>query len=162
MPGVADRIVYQYDVADQDADASDTSGHGSHVASIIAAQDGSSTGLVPGVDLIVLKVFGDDGNGYFSFVEQALTWTINHADEYNIVAVNMSFGDEANWAQAEGHYGISDELITLAGMNIICVGAAGNGFARFDSDPGLAYPAADPNVISVGAVWDGDHGGPQW
>ena len=43
---------------------------------------------------------------------------------------------------------------------MISVAAAGNGFADFGGGLGLAYPAADPNVLAVGAVWDSNRGGP--
>ena len=158
--GIADRIVYQYDFADGDADASDVAGHGSHVSSIIVSQDGVYSGVAAGADLIHLKVFSDDGRGYFSYVEQALQWVIANASQYNVAAVNMSVGDGSNWTQSVGLYGLSDELAVLADMNVITVSAAGNSYALHGGQPGLAYPAADPNSLSVGAVWDADRGGP--
>ncbi len=157
--GVADRIVFQYDFADGDNDASDHSGHGSHVSSVIASQDEMYQGVAPGSDIIHLKVFGDDGIGYFSYVEQALQWVIDHVDTYNIAAVNLSVGDGLNWTQPRGLHGIDDELAVLAGQNVITVAAAGNTYGLTGIE-GLAYPAADPNTVSVGAVWDADRGGP--
>jgi len=157
--GIDDRIVYQWDFADRDPDASDRAGHGSHVASVAASQDGRYVGVAPGASIIELKVFGDDGRGSFASVEQALEWVIQNAALFNVVAVNMSLGDAQNWTGPLSAYGIGDELSTLAGMNVITVAAAGNNYALAGA-PGLAYPAADPNVISVGAVWDGDRGGP--
>ncbi|WP_371316540.1 putative Ig domain-containing protein [Dolichospermum heterosporum] len=41
----------------------------------------------------------------------------------------------------------------MASQNIIISAAAGNSFYQYGSKPGLAYPAIDPNVIAVGAVW---------
>ena len=158
--GVADRIVYQYDFADGDSDAGDRIGHGSNVTSIVASSDADHLGVAPGVNIIHLKVFGDDGRGQFSYAEQALQWVIQNATAYHVAAVNLSFGDQGNWGQSTGLFGISDELATLAAMDVIVVASAGNGFATFYSQPGVAYPAADPNVIAVGAVWDADHGGP--
>ena len=158
--GVADRIVYQYDFADGDADATDITGHGSNVTSILASQDAIYGGVASGVDIISLKVFGDDGSGSFAYVEQALQWVINNASAYNIAAVNLSVGDGGNFTRETGQYGLSDELAALADLNVITVSAAGNNFARYDSQPGLAYPAADPNAISVGAVYDSNQGGP--
>lgn len=150
--GTADRIVYQYDFADNDTDATDVNGHGSHVASILGSQDSTYTGIAPEVDLIALKVFKDNGNGYFSDLEESLQWVINNAITYDIASVNLSLGDEQNWNNDEGRYGIGDELAALANMGIIVTAAAGNNFSRFGSTPGLAYPAADANTVSVGAV----------
>ena len=156
--GIADRIVYQYDFADDDNDASDRTGHGSHVSSIIGSEDSVYGGIAPGVDIVHLKVFEDDGAGYFAYVEQALQWVVANAATFNVAAVNLSVGDGLNWTQATGQYGLADELAAIAAQNIITVSAAGNGFASFDSHQGLSYPAADPNTISVGAVWDADRG----
>lgn len=157
--GVADRIIFQYDFADNDFDASDQTGHGSHVAGLIAGGDLRYPGIAPEANIIALKVFGDDGRGKFADVERALQWVIENAVAYNIDAVNLSLGDGMNWSTSIGGYGISDELAVLADLGVITVAAAGNGYGLFNS-PGLAYPAADPNTISVGAVWDSNRGGP--
>ena len=55
--GIDDRIMFQYDFADGDPNASDVAGHGSHVASLIGSQDSAYPGVAPGTDLIALKVF---------------------------------------------------------------------------------------------------------
>ena len=149
---IADRIVYQYDFADDDNDATDKNGHGSHVSSIIGSSDSTYGGIAPDADLIALKVFKDNGSGFFSDLEESLQWVINNATTYNVASVNLSLGDEKNWTASSGRYGIDDELAALSAMGIIVAAAAGNNFAEFNSRPGVAYPAADPNVISVGAV----------
>ncbi len=158
--GVADRIVFSWDFADGDADAGDRNGHGSHVASLIGGQDATYGGVAQGADLIALKVFSDSGAGYFSYLEQALQWVVNNADAYHVGVVNLSLGDGGNWDTAMGRYGLGDELAALAGMNILVTAAAGNNFFSFGSDMGVAYPAADPAVLAVGAVWSGSFGGP--
>jgi hypothetical protein len=73
--------------------------------------------------------------------------------------VNLSLGDGANWADAGSHYGLGDEFAALAAQNVITVAAAGNNYANVNA-LGVAYPAADPAVLAVGAVWAGDFGGP--
>jgi VCBS repeat-containing protein len=144
--GIADRIVYQYDFADGDTDASDVSGHGSHVASI-ASQ------IAPESNIIVLKVFKDSGTGSFADLEKALQWVVTNAKTYNVGTVNLSLGDGGNWNTAQSRYGIGDELAAIASQNIITASATGNDFFKDASVQGNAYPAADPNVIGVGAVW---------
>jgi PKD repeat protein len=162
--GVADRIVYQYDFADDDTDASDRNGHGSNIGSLIGAADGvyggAYTGIAPGADLIALKVFRDDGQGLFSYLENALRWVVVHADQFNVGVVNLSLGDGGNWNAAIARFGLGDELAALAAHNIIVTAAAGNNFARFGGAWGVAYPAADPAVLAVGATWSADSGGP--
>jgi hypothetical protein len=157
--GIADRIVYSYDFADNDADASDRNGHGSNVTSIVGSSNATHRGMAPGVNLIHLKVFKDSGAGSFAYTEAALRWVVANVQNYNIVSVNMSLGDTRNWATHQQLYGISDEIATLAAQNVMVVAASGNDFARFNSTRGMAYPAADPNVIAVGAVYDRNFGG---
>jgi uncharacterized delta-60 repeat protein len=160
--GVADRIVYQYDFADGDADASDVNGHGSNVASIAAGSDTTNGGMAPGANIIALKVFGDSGTGSFGTIESALQWVAANADLYNIASVNMSLGDTQNWTSAVQLYGISDEMQALATKNVIVCAADGNSFYEFGSTQGVAYPAADPNSLAIGATFDGNNGGIAW
>ncbi|MBL9032274.1 MAG: choice-of-anchor D domain-containing protein [Phycisphaerae bacterium] len=151
--GIADRIVYSYDFADNDANASDVNGHGSNVSSIVASQNPTYRGMAPGCNIIHLKVFTNAGGGNFSYVERALQWVVSNVSTYNIVSVNMSLGDSGNYNSQRSLYGIGDELAALAGSNVAVVVAAGNDYSRFNTQ-GVAYPAADPNVLAVGAVYD--------
>jgi len=155
--GIADRIVYHYDFADNDLDASDVNGHGSNVSSIVASSDSTFTGIAPGADIIHLKVFTDAGGGNFGYVEQALQWVLENVDTYNIASVNMSIGDSQNWNTAISGYGLGDELAALAAQNVIVVSSSGNNYFRYQS-PGVGYPAADPNSLSIGAVYDSNVG----
>jgi hypothetical protein len=159
--GIGDRIVYQWDFADNDADATDVSGHGSNVTSIIGSQDATYKGIAPGVNIIALKVFSNSGSGSFSNIEKALQWVSANATAYNIASVNMSLGDGGNYNTSQTLYGISDELAALAAQNIITVSAAGNSYFSYQTQ-GVSYPAADPNSLAVGAVWDGNNGSVSW
>jgi Ca2+-binding RTX toxin-like protein len=149
--GIADKIVYQYDFADNDTDASDKNNHGSHVASIASA-------VAPDANLIILKVFKDSGTGSFADLEKALQWVNTNATAYNIVSVNLSLGDGQDWTTPISRYGIGDELASIAAQSVLISAAAGNGFYTYNSQVGLAYPAIDPSVISVGAVWADNFG----
>jgi uncharacterized delta-60 repeat protein len=149
--GIADKIVYQYDFADNDTDASDKNNHGSHIASIASA-------VAPESNLIILKVFKDGGTGSFSDLEKALQWVNSNTSAYNIASVNLSLGDGQDWTTPLSRYGIGDELAAIASQNVLISAAAGNGFYTYNSQVGLAYPAIDPSVISVGAVWADNFG----
>ncbi|WP_254565794.1 S8 family serine peptidase, partial [Oscillatoria sp. HE19RPO] len=158
--GIADRIVYNYDFAYGDANASDVDGHGSNVSSIVASQDGTYTGMAPNSDIIHLKVLGDNGKGDWGWTEQALQWVIANAETYNIASVNMSLGDSGNFNNATSEYGLGDEIAKLKSQGVIVVSASGNDFFPHSSVQGVSYPAADPNSLSIGAVWTGNYGGP--
>ena len=157
--GVADRIVYQWDFADDDADASDANGHGSHIASLIGATDNLYAGVAPGTDLIALKVFKDSGEGTFGYLERALQWVLANHVQYGIGVINLSLGDSGNWTNEFSRYGIGDELAALAQTDVIVVAAAGNNYLQVGR-MGVAYPASDPAAIAVGATWAADFGGP--
>ena len=167
--GIADRIAYNFDFSgDNDADASDTIGHGSNVAGIIGSASGSYLGVAPAVDIIALKVFPDNEHsvpiGDMSRdLEEALSWVVDNHASYNIVAVNLSLGD-GNYASPSSAQRIySDELSSLIDSGVAVVAAAGNSFhSPYNSAEGLAAPAVFSNVISVGAVFDGDYGAESW
>lgn len=155
--GVADRLVYSYDFADNDSNAEAVSPHGSNVTSIVGSSGTIHRGMAPGVNLIHLKVFSDRDNdgARWTDVERALKWVISNAARYNVVSVNMSLGGgmyrsapPAQW------HGIADELATLATRKILVSAAAGNDYDDTNSQLGLSYPAADPNVLAVGAVFE--------
>ena len=154
--GISDRIVFNFDFANDDEQADDGDGHGSNVSSIAASQDPDFPGVAPGADIIHLQVL--DANGQWNDVEQALQWVVENAEEFNIASVNMSLGDNDNYQTNQLLLGLDDELAALTARNVIAVAAAGNSFFTFNSQQGVAYPAADPNTIAVGATWDGNNG----
>lgn len=155
---ISDRIVFQYDFANNDGDATDFHGHGSNVTSIVGSNDGQHTGMAPDVDLIHLKVFTDAGAGTFSYTESALQWVVANAVAYNIVSVNLSLGDSGNYNSSLIAYGIGDEIAAIRSLGVAVVSAAGNDFYNFSSAQGVAYPAADPNSMAIGAVYDANIG----
>ena len=155
---VSDRIVYHWDFADNDNDASDANGHGSNVSSIIGSSHATYTGMAPGVNIIHLKVFTNAGSGNFGYVESALNWIVANATTYNIVSVNMSLGDSGNYTTAQSRYGIGDELAALATLGITVVSSSGNSFYNYAGLQGVGYPSADPNSLSIGAVYDSNTG----
>ncbi len=158
--GMAAGIAYEYNFINNTSQANDVLGHGSVVSSIIGSHDTTNPGIAPGVRIIDLKVLDDAGNGDFGTIGRALQWVAANAAKYNIVSVNMSFGDGGNYNQPTSLYGLGNTLAQLAAENVIVVSAAGNNFATDHSTQGVAYPAADPNSLAVGAVWGSALGGP--
>jgi len=151
------RIVHDWDYVNDDNDADDDNGHGTHVSSIAASEDGTLTGMAPDADIVVLKVADDEGFVDLADVEDALSWIAEHADEFNIVSVNMSLGLGNYNTAVTGS--LSNELEFLVdALNIIVVSASGNSFNSYSSAEGVAYPAADANSLAVGAVYDEDLG----
>jgi len=153
--GIGDKIVFQYDFADNDGDASDVAkrgtGHGTHVSSTIVSSDETYPGIAPEANVIAFRVLGTNG-GTLEDIEAALRKTIELADKYNIVVVNMSLGDGSLNTELINDSPISDELETLAAMGIIVVSASGNEFNYHDSQQGVSWPSAEQYSFSIGAV----------
>ena len=117
----------------------DQQGHGTLVTGVIAASmnSGNVVGIAPEVEIIVIKAECDD-NGTF-LRSSDLVYGVYYAIERDAQVVNMSFGGEAD---------IFSEALQLAyDSDVICVAAAGN-----DGTATPSFPAADPNVIAVGAL----------
>ena len=161
--GIADRIVYSYDFyGANDTNASDFNGHGSNVASIVGSQDATYTGMAPGTNIIALKVFPDgSGSASSNDIREALAWVVNNATTYNVVAVNMSlgYGDNLNTPTPSAYY--SSELASLATKNVAVVVSSGNSYYQYQTQ-GVDSASADPNVWSIGAVWDRNAGSFSW
>jgi len=132
----------------------DRHGHGTHVAGIVGARDNGIgvIGVAPGARLWAVKVFGDNGTGYVSWLICGLNWVAAHAD--TIEVANYSGG--ASGSDTPNCGGASDPLhqavcrVVQAGVTLVV--AAGNG----GSDARNTIPAAYPEVLAVGAIVDTD------
>ncbi len=160
--GVADRIVYRADFVEPGGSGDDLYGHGTHVSSIAASQDETYAGVAPGVNIINLRALNAFGSGSAAALEEALQWVVANVSAYNIVSVNMSlsFGDNNAAPTTKPALGLSDEIAALAAQDVVVASASGNLFFGYQGVPGVAYPSADPNSLSIGAVWDSNAGGP--
>lgn len=149
------KVVAGYDFVDNDPDPLDVDGHGTEVAGVIAARPFEFngfhySGIAPDANLVALRVSSDEG-APDGLIEKALRWVIDHRNDYNIRAVNISLGS-GNYAADQTSDQLSDELKTLADANVAVFAASGNSGDTAEGSTGIAYPAADPNVISVGSV----------
>ncbi|GAB6165216.1 hypothetical protein JCM19992_12160 [Thermostilla marina] len=124
--------------------------HGTHVAGILASQDTRAPGLVPGVDLIALRVFETSGRASVANVEEALSWVHLHRNDfrYPVTTVNISLGLEQNDPVASNTAPFEDELSLLESDGIVVVAAAGNSFLTYQT-PGLNYPASSATVVAA-------------
>src|SRR5439155_5173887 len=158
--GAGKRVVAGWDFANNDANPMDDNGHGTHVAGIIGSSDATYSGIAPNVNLIALKVLGADGSGTFGNVQKALDWVVANRAKYNIVAINLSLGT-GNYTSNPYTY-LDADFSALKNAGVFMSVAAGNSFYAYKSAVGLDYPAIDPLVVSVGAVYDGNFGQVAW
>src|SRR5262245_23580384 len=133
----------------------DDSGHGTHIAGIIAGNGhdsgGRRTGMAPAARLIVLKALDSAGNGRVSDVVAAIEYAVAHRDELNIRVINLSIATPV-------YESYETDPLTIAAKNavdagIVVVAAAGNngaspgGSTRYG---GITAPGNAPWVLTVG------------
>lgn len=146
----------------------DTFGHGTHLAGIIAGNDGGSSlkqdpasqqvfkGVAPGAKIISLKVATYDGATDVSQVIAAIDWVVEHRNDpgLNIRVLNLAFGTDSTQDYRIDPLAYAVEVAWRKG--IVVVVAAGN-----EGNSGrLNDPAIDPFVIAVGAEDMNDTPGP--
>lgn len=121
----------------------DASGHGTHVAGTIAAMN-NAIGVVgvnntPALlDLVIVKVFGDDGKWAYS---STLIAALNQCRNNGANVVSMSLGGERQ-SRAE-----KVAFANAYAAGVLSVAAAGN-----DGNTRKSYPASYDSVISVAAI----------
>jgi subtilisin/minor extracellular protease Epr len=113
-------------------------GHGTHVAGIISASDNNIgvTGVAPSSDIYSIKVLSAYGTSDVDTIIKGLEWSIDN----KMQIVNMSF------YLLEDSKKLHNVIKKAYNANIILVAAAG------DQNDRANYPAAYPEVISVGAT----------
>ncbi len=164
---------------------SDDSGHGTHVAGIIAARrQPGMRGIAPYANVVPLKVISGVNNlSYDSDVLNALNWVLDYNKKHldsPISVVNMSFellNNNFCWNPV-GDCIMPDQktlklfqsvIQQLRNSDVAVVAAAGNGYGitsniteRCFTQHGMAFPAIIPEVISVASVYDADLPGYQY
>ncbi|MGE3489712.1 MAG: S8 family serine peptidase [Vicinamibacterales bacterium] len=153
----------------------DGCGHGTHVAGIVAgngaSSDGQYAGVAPNVELVVLRVLGDDCSGNTSDVIDALEWVARNHRAHNIKVVNLSLGHDVHESiftdplvqavERLARKGIA--VVTAAGNKGFLADAEGNPIDR-DGNPipeggtpirvagGVGVPCNAPSSICVGSL----------
>ena len=156
--GTSYRVVGGWDFAENDANPYDDGPagfHGTHVAGIVGSDNTTHRGVASGADLVALRVFADNGAGYFSWVEDALQWVHDNRDSFEnpITTVNLSLGTNWNADSIPSWAMLEDEFAQLEQVGLFISVSAGNSFESFNV-PGLSYPAASSYVVPVASVDD--------
>ncbi len=138
----------------------DTFGHGTHMAGIIAGRDSgvkddqlddkkNFAGIAPGATLINMKVAAADGATDVSQVIAAIDWVVAHRNDpgLNIRVLNLSFGTDST--QDEQLDPLSHAVESAWRSGIVVVVSAGNDGTAATR---LSMPAANPYVVAVGAA----------
>ncbi|BCY14003.1 S8 family peptidase [Actinoplanes sp. L3-i22] len=130
------RASYGYDFADDDSNAADCNGHGTHVAGTIG---GTHYGVAKNVRLVAVRVLDCDGGGYISDVIDGVDWVTRNAVKPAVA--NMSMGGENSPSL---DLAVEDSIAS----GVTYVVAAGNE----DTSAVWSSPADVPAAITVGAT----------
>jgi serine protease len=139
------RFVDPYDFVAGNPYPLDREGHGTFVAAMIAESTNNRiglTGLAYGARIMPIRVLDADGNGDSATIARGIRYAVKHGAQ----VINLSLEFDISITASE----IPDIIHAIAFAHrhgVVVVAAAGN-----DSTPKLAYPAAAPAVISVGAT----------
>jgi uncharacterized repeat protein (TIGR01451 family) len=148
-PASTCRVVYDQDFY-SGSNASTETTHGTNVSAI-------ALGVAPGADLAMFDVF-EGSNASISDVITAMDTSISDQATYNIVAINLSLGDESSNSSPCTDSPLASAVTSASNAGIITVAASGNS----GSKSGLQMPACTPGVVSVGAVYNGSYGTGSW
>jgi subtilisin family serine protease len=117
----------------------DENGHGTAMASVIAAKPGASPvqGIAPGCPVLIVRAFSADGYGEDDDIVRGILYAVRRGAR----VISCSFGDEVpSQMMAEAiRYAVSQGVVVVA--------SSGNGVGARPH-----YPSGFPEVISVGAV----------
>ncbi|MBH0243074.1 S8 family peptidase [Streptomyces cavourensis] len=134
------RATSGFDAVDNDDDADDGNGHGTHVAGTIA---GASHGVAKKAKIVAVRVLDDNGSGTTEQVIAGIDWVAANASGPSVA--NMSLGGGADPAL--------DEAVQKAIAAGVTFGvAAGNE----SSDAGQVSPARVPEAITVASSTEAD------
>jgi serine protease AprX len=148
---LAGKVIDGFDFSGEGSYTTDSFGHGTFVAGVIAgsgaASGGAIKGVAPGAKLVALKVAGADGSSDVVRVIAAIQWAVNHAAADHIRVLNLSLGTDSTQSWRVDPLDAAVEGAWRAGL-VVTVAAGNSGAA------GISKPGDDPYVITVGASDD--------
>lgn len=141
VPDLKDtKLVQGYDFVNDQVEAYDDNGHGTHVAGTIAQSTNNGygvAGIAHEASLMPLKVLGGSGGGTISDIAEAIKFAADNGAD----VINMSLG-------GGGESKLMQEAIDYAhSKGVVIVAAAGN-----SNQNSASYPARYPKVIGVSAL----------
>jgi len=135
-----------FNAINDSTDVTDSVGHGTGMAGIIAASYNNKkglTGIMPQATIMPVKAVDGITSGTYSKVIKG----INYAADHGADVINISLGDTFDSTA------LNEACDQAAAKGVILVAAAGN-----DGENNLYYPASYSSVVSVGSIeQDGEH-----
>ena len=140
-PDLMDNIKEDVNMIKPFKSGNDDSGHGTHVAGIVAAIDNDIgvIGTGPEISLYAVKVLAKNGRGWLSDLIDGLDWCIDNGMQ----VVNMSFGS------SDDNDSFHEIIFEAHNAGIVLVASAGN---NGENGGEVDYPAKYPETIAVSAI----------
>jgi serine protease AprX len=139
-------------------EAVDESGHGTHMASVLArsglvtrpdAPQPSYRGIAPDAGIVAIKAIGDSGEAGFLDIVRGVQWAVDNRERLNIRVLNLSFAAKPRWPYWEDP--VNQALMRAWQAGIFIAAAAGNE----GPDPmTVGSPGNLPYLLTVGAITD--------
>jgi thermitase len=140
-PDLDGKIVAGYDFVNNDSNADDDHGHGTHCAGIATAETNNSTNGA-GVDwnakIMPVKVLSASGSGYTSDIIDGVYFAADNGAK--VISMSLGGGSYSTAFQDAINYAFNTK-------NAVVVAAAGN-----NGNTAVQYPAGYNNVLSVAAT----------
>lgn len=133
----------------------DPDGHGTHVAGTIAARN-PEVGVATQARVISVRALTAENEPYpdHNPVLEALSWVIDHVQQYNIRVINMSLGSPSNLNGNLPSSPYQPLFAELERLGVTIVAASGNSYANYVT-PGVSTPSAYA-TLSVANTWEDD------
>ena len=149
-----EKVPFAFDYADYDPDVypmtPSASGHGTHVAGVIAGKDDTITGVAPNAQLVIMKIFSD-------VVATARTsWILSALEDCVVLGVdviNMSIGTSCGFSRETDKEAISGVYDRIRSTGISMVVAASNSFnSTYGSEKnGNLGLTSNPDSATIGS-----------
>ena len=144
LPDLADAIVGGWDFVDNDPVPQDTNGHGTQVASVIAARGNNAIGMAGhcwGCRIMPIRVSAG-GSVNPHLIASGIYYAVEHGAR--VIDISLTRPGSPHWAE-EGavRYALD--------RGVVVVASAGN-----NGNDVQQYPGAYPGVLAVGATDDAD------
>ena len=140
IPDLADALVPGWDFVDNDPEAQDLNGHGTQVASVIAARGNNGVGMAGycwQCKVMPIRVSGNP-----NMIAAGITYAVEHGAR--VIDISLTRPGSPHWAEESAvRYALDRGVVVIA--------SAGN-----NGNEVTQYPAAYPGVLAVGATDDAD------
>ena len=138
------KLLPGWDYVNNDNNAQDDFGHGTHVAGIAAASTNNGRGVAGvawGSKILPVKVLDNTNHGTNANVALGIRYAVDHGAK----VINLSLGSSTDSTS------VRDQINFAYSQNVVVVASAGN-----DGTSAYSYPASNDHVISVAATDSND------